>query len=191
MLLLLHQQHHWWRSRKELLLAFPAPLPSPHSTPQLPALLHLRVFLFSSSFNKQETSPQRDTPRLPNTTNLSTNSSNPEDRSRLCTRKLQRENDRSEREERETVRFPLDLRKKWVQQGNSNKQARSQQRQMDLQVSIVRIHKTRGSSIGGLNRYKITSEKESKQEERSTDLLKSPNEERSEKNKTARFLARG
>jgi len=29
--------------------ALPAPLPSPHSTPQLPALLHLRVFLFSSS----------------------------------------------------------------------------------------------------------------------------------------------
>lgn len=116
MLLLLQQQHHWWRSRKELLLALPAPLPSPHSTPQLPALLHLRVFLFSSSsFNRQETSPQRDTPRLPNTTSLSTNSSNPEDRSRLCTKKLQRENDRSEREERETVRFPLDLRKKWVQ----------------------------------------------------------------------------
>jgi hypothetical protein len=45
---------------------------------------------------------------------------------------------------------------------------------MDLQVSIVRIHKTRGSSIGGLNRYKITSEKESKQEERSTDLLSNP-----------------
>jgi len=62
---------------------------------------------------------------------------------------------------------------------------------MDLQVSIVRIHKIRGSSIGGLNRYKITSEKESKQEERSTDLLKSPNEKRIEKNKTPRFLARG
>jgi hypothetical protein len=49
MLLLLQQQHHWWRSHKELLLALPAPLPSPHSIPQLPALLHLRVFLFSSS----------------------------------------------------------------------------------------------------------------------------------------------
>jgi hypothetical protein len=75
-----------------------------------PRLLVLLLLL-----NRQETSPQRDTPRLPNTTNLSTNSSNPEDRSRLCTKKLQRENDRSEREERETVRFPLDLRKKWVQ----------------------------------------------------------------------------
>lgn len=78
-----------------------------------------------------------------------------------------------------------------ISEGSSNKQARSQQRQMDLQVSIVRIQKTRGSSIGGLNRYKITSEQESKQQERSTDLLKSPNEKRSEKKKNPRFLARG